>query len=71
MSDSVTWDEIVYPVGWEAYGGQWVALRNGAIIAGARKLADLYADERVQRGDEIWRVPEPGVHHIYASHAAA
>ena len=74
MSDSVVVDEFVYP--WdkiEPYRGKWVALRgNGSeIVAAADKLADLYADERVRRGDTIWRVPEADVVHFYSTHAAA
>lgn len=74
MSDSVTVDEFVYP--WDKIGpyrGQWVALRGseGEIVAAAEKLADLYADERVRRGDTVWRVPEADVLHFYSNVAAA
>ena len=71
MSDSVTFDRVVYPEGYEAYGGQWVAIRDHQIVAAAEKLDDLFADERVGPDDEVWRVPEPGVVHFYSNVAAA
>ena len=71
MSESVVVDEFAFP--WdeiEPYRGQWVALRGREIIAAAEKLADMYADERVRRGDAIWRVPESAAH-FYSSLAPA
>ena len=71
MSESVV--EQGSPVPWEKsepYRGQWVALRGNEIVAAADKLADLYADERVKRGDAIWRVPESATH-FYSSLASA
>jgi hypothetical protein len=70
MSDSVTFDRVVDPEGWEAYRGQWVAIRDHKIVAAAEKLGDLYADERVRPGDEVWKVPEAGFH-FYPVIAAA
>ena len=71
MNDDVTFDQIVYPPGYEAYGGQWVAIRDHEIVAAAEKLDDLFADQRVRHTDGIWRVPEPGVIHFYSNSAAA
>jgi hypothetical protein len=62
VSGSVTVTRIVDPEDWESYRGQWVAIREGQIVAAAIKLDDLYADERVQQSDGVARVPEDGVH---------
>ena len=69
MTD-ITIDHVVYPDDWENYRGQWVAIRDHKIVAAAKDLGDLYADERMRRGDGIWRVPEEGFH-FYASAASA
>ena len=61
MTD-VTIDHVVYPEDWEDYRGQWVAIRDHKIVAAARDLGDLFADERVTRDDGVWKVPEAGFH---------
>jgi hypothetical protein len=66
----VTIDHVVDPEGWEAYRGQWVAIRDHKIVAAAEKLGDLYADERVKPGDGVWKVPEAGLH-FYSGSASA
>jgi hypothetical protein len=43
----------------ERYPGQWVALRDGVVIAAAHDLAALEEDERVQPSDALFAVPEP------------
>jgi Family of unknown function (DUF5678) len=44
----------------ERFPGHWVALRDGDIVANARTLEELEADERVAIIDTLFRVPEPG-----------
>jgi hypothetical protein len=67
---SVTVSHIHYPDGWEAYCGQWVAIRKDEIIAAAKRPDDLFAVERVGRTDAVWRVPEKGFH-LYSSSGQA
>jgi hypothetical protein len=44
----------------ERFPGRWVALRDGDVVADARTLEELEADERVNAADTLFRVPEPG-----------
>jgi len=49
------------PVGvFERFPGRWVALRDGDVVANARTLEELEADERATAADTLFRVPEPG-----------
>ena len=48
------------PEGVERYAGQWVALRNGEVIAAADDLNDLIGREDVLSSDVFYRVPEAG-----------
>lgn len=43
----------------ERFAGRWVALRDGAVVASARTLEELTADERVVDSDTLFRAPEP------------
>jgi hypothetical protein len=41
------------------YTGQWVAVRNGVVIASAPDEAALRADPAVQDGDDVYPIGEP------------
>jgi hypothetical protein len=43
-----------------AYAGQWVALRDGHVVAAAVDPASLTANPDVREDDEIIPVSEPG-----------
>jgi hypothetical protein len=66
VSGNVTVDHWVDPEGWENHRGQWVAIRGDEIVAAAVTLDELFADERYQPDDVLWRVPEAGIH-FYAA----
>jgi hypothetical protein len=42
----------------ERFPGRWVAVRDGDIVADARTLEDLGANELVEITDTLFRVPE-------------
>jgi hypothetical protein len=44
----------------DRFPGQWVAVRDGEIIADASTLEELEADSRVTEADACFRVPEEG-----------
>lgn len=53
-------DEPSLPAGdLEHYTGQWVAVRNGVVVASAADEAELRADPAVQDGDDVYPVGEP------------
>ena len=46
----------------EQFGGRWIALRDGEIIADADTPDELRADSRVESTDALFRVPEASTH---------
>jgi hypothetical protein len=48
------------PEGVERYAGEWIALRDGEVIAHAETLEALTQDESVVDTDVLYRVPERG-----------
>jgi hypothetical protein len=47
----------------ERYRGKWVAIRNREVVAAAASLEELYADDKVEVGDVIYRVPTSSYHY--------
>jgi hypothetical protein len=41
------------------YAGQWVALRDGQVVAAAETLEELRENPGVRRDDAVFVVPEP------------
>jgi Family of unknown function (DUF5678) len=48
------------PDGVERYAGRWIAIRGGEVVADAATLDALIQDERVEKTDVLYRVPERG-----------
>ncbi len=47
-----------------AYAGQWVALRDGLVVAAAPNPAALRENPEVHADDELVPVPEPGAEYF-------
>ena len=43
----------------ERFPGRWVAVRDGKVVADARTIEDLEANQLVESLDTFFRVPEP------------
>jgi hypothetical protein len=43
----------------DAYDGQWVAVRNGEVVAHAPDEETLRADPAVQDGDDVYPIGDP------------
>jgi hypothetical protein len=41
------------------YDGQWVAIRDGSVIANAADEAALRADPRVHQSDDVYPIGDP------------
>jgi hypothetical protein len=46
----------------EQYAGKWIAIRGDEVVASADSLEELRANDQVSRDDDVWVVPEPGIH---------
>lgn len=47
---------------YEKYGGQWIAVRDGDVIAHADSFEALAENEEVRSTDVLFRVPEAGAY---------
>jgi hypothetical protein len=43
----------------ERFPGRWIAVRDAEIVANARTIEDLQANELIGPSDTFFRVPEP------------
>jgi Family of unknown function (DUF5678) len=62
VSSDTEYQAVVLPKGVEQYAGKWIAIRGDEIVAGADSLEELRANDQVSRDDDVWVVPEPGIH---------
>lgn len=44
----------------DVYGGKWIALREGEVVASADTFDELVANDVVRATDVLYRVPEAG-----------
>jgi hypothetical protein len=47
----------------DQYRGKWIAIRNREVVGVADSLEDLYAQDGVDIGDVIYRVPRSAYHY--------
>jgi len=59
MSSTLTEQHAFPTAALEEHAGQWVAVRDGEVIAAADSLQELRANDDVTREDAVYVVPDP------------